>query len=448
MVSSLERALARVKSEWASAISAERIEALCQRSGHRWRERLLGPVTTVQLFLLQMLHGNTAITHLSHLCGWFVDDSSYCAARQRLPLAVLQGLLSQTTEGLQSAVVERWRGLRVWLVDGSACSMPDTSDLARHFGYPANQRSGCGFPVAHLLGLFDAASGLCRQVLATPMATQDVPQMPALFGFLQRGDVLVADRGFCSWAHLACLLKQGVSAVFRVHASQRVDFTPGRPHHRRTHHAAPRQARHRPGSEWVQTLGFEDQLVRWFKPPQRPRWLSREEYAALPETLLLRELRYAVTRPGFRTQSITLVTTLVDPIRFPAQTLAELYQWRWRIEGHFRELKTTLRLDTLKCHQVDGVLKELTMLALIYNLVHAVRYAAARQRGVPVDRLSFTDAWRWLKTDSSLPLTQLVLNPQRPGRSEPRALKRRPKPYPLLSQPRPKPRNTLQQHPL
>jgi hypothetical protein len=291
MVSSVERALARVKSEWAGVLSAQRITAACRAAGHTWRERLLGPVTTVQLFLLQMLHGNTAITALSHLCGRFVDDASYCAARQRLPLAVLQSLLRQTTDRFETSFLERWRGLRVWFVDGSACSMPDTPELARHFGYPANQRPGCGFPVAHLLGLFDAASGLCRHVLATPMDTQDLPQMPALFGFLQHEDVLVADRGFCSWSHLACLLNRGVSAVFRVHASQRIDFTSGRPHRRRTHHAPPKGTPRRIGSQWVQTLDTDDQLVRWFKPPERPRWLSREAYAALPDALLLRELR-------------------------------------------------------------------------------------------------------------------------------------------------------------
>lgn len=436
MVSSVERALARVKSEWADALSAERIRAVCRAAGYCWRERLLGPVTTVQLFLLQMLHGNTAITALSHLCGRFVDDASYCAARQRLPLDVLQALLRQTTDRFETSFLERWRGLRVWFVDGSACSMPDTPELARHFGYPANQRPGCGFPVAHLLGLFDAASGLCRHVLATPLTTQDLPQMPALFGFLQRADVLVADRGFCSWAHLACLVKQGVSAVFRVHASQRIDFTPGRSHRRRTHHAPPKGTPRRISSQWIKTLGTDDQLVCWFKPPERPRWLTREAYAALPDALLLRELRYAVTTPGFRTQSITLVTTLLDPDAFPKETLAELYQWRWQIEGHFRELKTTLRLETLKCHRVDGVLKELTMLALVYNMVRAVMQEAAQQRGVPIQRISFTDAWRWLQAQSPIPLSQLAINPSRPHRSEPRAIKRRPKPYPWLQQPR------------
>ncbi|MDZ4688066.1 MAG: transposase [Planctomycetaceae bacterium] len=311
-------------------------------------------------------------------------------------------------------------------------SMPDTPELAKHFGYPANQRPGCGFPVAHLLGLFDAASGLCRQVLATPMATQDLPQMPALFGVFQREDVLVADRGSCSGAHLACLLKRGLSAVFRGHASQRIDSTPGRPHRRRTHHAAPRGTPRLPASQWVQALGSDDQLVRWFKPPERPRWLSREESAALPDALLLRELRYAVRVPGFRTLSITLL----DPVAFPKDALAELYQWRWRIEGHFRELKTTLRLEPLKCRRVDGVLKELTMLALVYNLVRAVMREAARQRGVPVEQISFTDTWRWLQANSPLPLSQLVVNPHRPHRSEPRAIKRRPKPYPLLTQSR------------
>jgi len=165
--------------------------------------------------------------------------------------------------------------------------------------------------------------------------------------------------------------------------------------------------------------------------------MTAEEYAALPETLAVRELRYRVGRPGFRTRTVTLVTTLLDAALYPLETLAELYAARWRVELNFRHLKTTMKMDVLKCKTVEGVLKELTVYAIVYNLVRVVMGEAARRQGVDVERVSFVDALRWLtqaRPGDELP--ELVVNPDRPGRYEPRARKRRPKPYPLMTRPR------------
>uniref|UniRef100_UPI0013ECC8CB transposase n=1 Tax=Paludisphaera soli TaxID=2712865 RepID=UPI0013ECC8CB len=241
------------------------------------------------------------------------------------------------------------------------------------------------------------------------------------------GDVLVGDRGFCSFLHLALLAARGAHAVFRVHARQIVDFTPHRPHVGRD---VKEGAKGRPRSRWLRRIGEHDQLVEWSKPSKRPQWSTQEQFAALPATLELRELRYDVGRPGYRTRSVTLVTTLLDAEAYPLESLAELYGTRWRVELYLRRLKTTMRMDVLKCKTVDGVLKELTVYALVYNLVRVVILEAARHQGREVERVSFVDALRWLVHavgDGRSP--RLVVNPDRPGRVQPRVVKRRPKKY-------------------
>jgi hypothetical protein len=261
--------------------------------------------------------------------------------------------------------------------------------------------------------------------------------------------LLVADRAFCSYAHLAVLQGRGIGAVLRVHGSQRVDFTPGRRHRswrtRRANRASsqrcrqPQRQRTRtlpPTSRWVKSLGSNDQIVVWFKPQDRPDWLSPEGYAALPEELTVRELRYQVDVPGFRVQAVTLVTTLLDAEAFAAAELQMLYAWRWRIETNFRHLKTTMKLEILKCQTVEGICKELAVFALAYNLVRVVMHAAACGHDLPVERISFVDALRWLSSGGSTSLQQIIVNPERPNRSEPRVRKRRPKPYPLMTKPR------------
>ena len=192
-------------------------------------------------------------------------------------------------------------------------------------------------------------------------------------------------------------------------------------------------------------MGMEDQLVEWFKPLLCPGWMSTEQFAGLPEKLLLRELRYRVTRRGFRVHEVTLVTTLIDSATYPATELAELYGRRWNIETNFRHLKTTMGMKVLRCKTVVGVHKELLMFALAYNLVRLVMVEAAKRQGVFVERISFVDALRWLIYDSGdAPLVPLVVNPVRPDRVEPRVIKRRSDKYKRMMKPRRKLREELE----
>jgi hypothetical protein len=312
--------------------------------------------------------------------------------------------------------------------------MPDTPALQQHFGQPGGQAPGCGFPVAKILALFHAGTGLLMDVVAAPLRTHEMGQVGGVHPALEAGDVLVGDRGFCSFAHLALLLGRGVHAVLRVHQKQIVDFTPGRPH------AGPRDgkgAAGRPRSRWLRSLGAFDQVVEWFRPRDRPSWMTVEAFAGQPATIPVRELRYLVGRRGFRTRSVTLVTTLLDADAYPAEALAELYGTRWRAEGDLRDLKQTLKMDVLRCKSVDGVLKELMVYGIVYNLVRLAMGEAARRQRVAADRISFIDALRWLleaRPGEAMP--RLVVNPSRPGRFEPRVRKRRPKEFPVMKKPR------------
>lgn len=437
MVRSLTAALRQLGDGLATAVTPTTIHAACRAAEHTWRDRRLDPVATVHLFLLQILHGNTACAHLPRLTGQAFSASAYCQARARLPLAVCQALLRGVTAAAQPLVdtVGLWRGHRTWFVDGTGVSMPDAPDLTRAFGYAANQRPGCGFPVAKVVALFHAGTGLLQCLLPGPLRSHEMARAADSHPQMRAGDVLVGDRAFGSYAHLALLARQGLHGLFRLNSRRVIDFTPGR--------ATPGrwdrkglwgQAR----SRWVRTLGPTDQVVDWYKPYVRPAWLTAEEYAALPKLLRVREARYAADRPGFRVRSVTLVTTLLDAEAYPLAALADLYRQRWQVETDLRHLKTTLGMDVLHCRTEAGVLKELAMFALVYNLVRVVMTEAGRRQGVPVERISFVDALRWLASSpAGTPLPRLVVNPDRPDRVEPRCQKRRGKNYPYMIHPRP-----------
>jgi hypothetical protein len=244
----------------------------------------------------------------------------------------------------------------------------------------------------------------------------------------EAGDIGLGDRAFCSYAHLALLTRRGVFGVFRIHQKMRAEFPADE---RAAAGSGRRMAR------WLRRLGAMDQLVEWIKPRKAPGWMTAEDYAALPERQVVRELRYPVGQPGFRTRWVTLVTTLLDAGLYPLPELAELYRRRWQAEQHLRELKTTLRMDVLHCKTVDGVLKELHVLALVYNPARVVLGAAARRQGQPIGRLSFIDAVRWPRSaKAGGRLAKLVVNPDRPDRVEPRVVKRRPKEYDRMTLPR------------
>jgi len=435
MSGSIVQAVARIKRNVAECLSEASIVQACVEVGYQWRERELGPAETMWAFLLQVLHGNTACTHTLRLARLTCTAAAYCQARIRLPLAALERILEQTCQSARrNCSIPRWHGLRTFYVDGSSFSMPDTPVLQSHFGQSGRQQPGCGFPTAHLLAMFDAATGLLIKAMALPLRTHDLSQVTKLHPELAPGDVLIGDRGFSSYAHLARLLRDELHGVFRIHQRQLVSFRGDR-----------RLRGKQPGgtvaekafSRLIRKLGRFDQIVQYAKPALRPNWMTEAAYAALPETIHVRELRYHANVRGFRTRLILLVTTLLDAEKYSSEELAALYRRRWEIETTFRHLKTTMNLDVLRCKTVEGVLKELTLFALVYNLARLVMLAAAEEQHVPLAQVSFVDALRWLEQACHhQPALLLHVNPHRPDRIEPRVRKRRPKEYDLMNQPR------------
>jgi hypothetical protein len=442
MYGNILQAVARIKRNVSEYLTAESIEQVCREAGHVWRERQLGPARTVWAFLLQVLHGNTSCAHTVRLANLPCSAEAYCEARARLPLAALESLLERVTRVVRrSCAAPLWRGHRTFLVDGTGVSMPDTPELQDHFGQPGQQRQGCGFPQAHLVAMFDAATGLLVKMLAAPLRTHDQSQVPLLHPELSAGDVLVGDRSFASYVHLALILGRKLQAVFRVHQRQLVSFRLDR----RLSGRLPRgTVARQANSRLLKKLGRFDQIVQYAKPPQCPTWLDAATFAALAETITVRELRYRTGVRGFRVREITLVTTLLDPTAYPAEELAALYRQRWAVETNFAHLKTTMKMDVLRCQSVVGVKRELIMFALVYNLVRLIMMEAARRQQQPIGRLSFVDALRWLSSASTkLPRCELRVIRSRPYRIEPRVRKRRPKEYSLMKTPRCKLRQQL-----
>lgn len=435
----LHTALRTVQQDVASHLSAEDIKKACVQSGHFWRNRILGPIEAIHFFLLQILLGNTSAQHISLHSGRSFSDSAYCQARSRLPLAVFRNLLLRISlSACEGARQEgSWHGHRTILIDGFSVSMPDTPELQSYFGQPGGQKAGCGFPVAKLLASFHAGTGLVTEIAAAPLRTHDLSQIDSMHPMLRAGDVLLGDRGFCSYLHLALLHLRGVHAVFRVHQRQKVDFTPGRKYARPGEKG--RHVKGLPRSRQIRKLGPQDQLVTWYRPETVPaRYVGKDGHRVrIPARLKLRELRYKIKAKGYRTHEVTLVTTLLDADVYPAREIADLYGKRWQVEVNLRDLKQTLGMDVLKCKKVEGILKEIHAFAIVYNLIRVVAMEAAKKQGVSPERISFVDALRWLELaeiDTEVP--RLVINPIRRGRFEPRVRKRRPKQYPLMKTPR------------
>ena len=418
MAGHLRCAIHQVKRRAASRLPID-VDRLAAAQGHLWRDRTLTPAVTVWLFLLQVLHGNCAITALRHVGGIAMRASSYCAARQRLPLTLFASLFDAMSHAAaQAAGVVMLQpqsgrsllmgGRRVLLADVTTFSMPDTPALRQHFGYPPGQRPGLGFPIGKLLGIIDALSGCVLVALGCPLFSHEAREMLALHPLLRAGDVLIADRGFCSYAQIALLAQQGVAVVMRLHQ---------------------RRA--------AQVRG--DVRETWTRPPQRPAWMSNAQWQQLPEQIHVRIVRYPVNRRNGRTRQVYIATTLLDPIAHPPRTIQQLYGHRWHIETCFNQLKTHAGMNTLKSQTVAGVIKELIMYLIVWNLVRLTMLRSAQRAGVPVWRVSFIDTVRGLcrLLQPARPRgLDVLLNPDRPDRWEPRKRKRRMKEYDLLKEPR------------
>lgn len=439
-MASVSSVLQRIKQDLSPFLSDQSITTACRNAGHRWRRCRLGPVQTLHLFILQVLNFNTAMTHLRHLSKTAVLAPAYCKARKRLPLAALQALLVESAEAMNKSChssAQRWCGLKAYLVDGSSTIVPDTPSSQKAFGQPGGQKIGCGFPVPKVLGLFDAFSGLMLQVLGFALFTHEQSKVWMLHPLLGAGDLLVGDRGFCSYVHLAMLQMRRVHGLFRMHQRTNVNFRPHRRHRRKYAKGRRVSGKPMPRSRFIRRLGRHDQIVEWYKPKVKPKWMDKEQFALLPPSMHLRELRFALSCRGQRTQVVTILTTLLDEKLYPKEKIAELYGVRWRVETHFSQLKTILKMRQLKSKTSDGVLKELTVYALVYNLVHLVMLQAAQAQRVAPHRISFIDTLRWLlSAEPGESLPKLLVIPHRPNRHEPRVVKDRHDTYPRMTRPR------------
>lgn len=329
-MASIPASVERIKGNPLELLDRDRIERVCRECDHHWRDRALDPATTVALFMQQVLHGNVPCTEV-RLVGRALSPpmpvgsftaQAYCDARARLPLAVYQALLAGVNERVLPHTrrgQHLWHGHRTFHIDGSTFSMPDTPELRKAFGMPSGQQEGCGFPVAHLLVLFSAATGLLIDAWASPLRTGDLADAPEAHLHLDEGDVLIGDDFYGGYPHLALLQKQGLHGLFPAHHLRIVDFKKGRPHC-----GEGKPVKGMPRSRWVRSLGKEDQLVEYFKPPRKPEWMSGGEWESLPESILVRELRRTVVRPGLGKVTLTLVTTLLDPEKYPAAELLGL----------------------------------------------------------------------------------------------------------------------------
>lgn len=412
---------------------------------YQWCNRIWTPALTVWTFLLQVLHPGWACRAavaevLAQQAGAGTpleaspDPTAYCQGRKRLPLSLFQYGLQKVGGSLHRKVADNypWCGRRVWVVDGSSCSMPDTPELQKAFGQPDGQKQGCGFPVAKLVAMFCWASGAVLDVAIGAYRSNELSLWRRLWEQLQPGDVALGDRFYGAYADLAQLVARGCDGVFRLRGARArtIDFRKGK------------------------RLGKNDRLFVWSRPPACPRTLSPEEFALLPPTLTVRVLRFATGVKGFRSRRILVVTTLLSPEQYPLEKIAALYRDRWTAELRIREVKTTLQMEILHGQSEDVVRKEIYMHFLAYNLIRALMWQAAQEHGRPLHRLSFAGTMQRLQviapylclfagTPKATRLYKLLLSwiardlvPNRPNRLEPRALKRRPKPYKLLTQPR------------
>jgi len=411
--------------------------------GQNSRDRIFSLRLTFECFVWQMLKPKTAcrevvrnVQTLWRLHGRpRIDegDSAYVQARQRLPRERLEQALAATAQAADARVGSEGQlnGRPVKVVDASTTQLPDTKENQKRYPQPSAQKKGCGFPVLKFMVLFSLCSGAVLNVMLGNLHDHDLRLLHGLWEALKKGDILMGDRAFGEFTLLAALPHWlGVDVLARLHACRKVDFRKAR-----------RLAKH-------------DGLFVWDKGCQQSKILSASEWALLPAQITVRLIRFTATIRGFRGRRITLVTSLLDSKLYPAQELIALYARRWRIELCLRDLKTTMGMEQLRCKTPDMAEKELLAYLVAYNLVRCVIAEAVATYQVDLERVSFKgslDALRQYSNAMSKARNQkmrdlrwedLLLNlardlvPARPGREEPRAIKRRPKPYPLLNRPR------------
>lgn len=437
-------------------LSAERIEQVFKRHGNLFGgETIYSTAIMLWSFLGQVLRDgkeascqsavSRVIVHQQQ-CGGdvpTVDTGDFCRARGKLSEAALRDLATETGETAETQAPEEWlwKGRHAKLVDGFTFTMPDTSANQAAYPQPSSQKPGLGFPIARVCAILSLATATVLDMKEGPYSGKETGETALLRQLLDAfapGDVMVADRYFCSIFMVALFLMRRVDVCVRMHQTRRVDFRRG------------------------QRLGHDDHRVFWVKP-QRPEWMDEATYRAIPDEIPMREIRYQVVEKGRRTRSLTIVTTLLDEKAYTKEDIAELYSFRWNAELDIRSIKTHLNLNHVRCKSPAMVRRELWTTILAYNLIRTTAAAAASLHDLKPRQISFTStcqqvlAWWMLFAGDAIPPDEYLARchqlleaiaqckvGDRPGRIEPREIKRRKDSYKRMTKPRDELRKQLQ----
>ena len=429
---------------WQELLPASAIEKVLADEQVSYRQCVYTPIVTLWMFLSQVLDADKSLQNaVNRAIAWLTlagravpssDTGAYSKARKRLPERVVKRLLQQSAEGIE-AEVEReqlWCGRPVKVYDGTSILMSDTNANQQAYPQHSNQAEGCGFPIAQLVVMFSLTTGAILDAMLATFSTSELTLARQLYQQLHAQDVVLADSAFGTYADLALVQATGADGVFRKQHARKTDFRRGK------------------------KLGIGDHIVTWFRPAKSASALAELDFARLPATLLVREVHLLLYRKGFRSKQIILVTTLLDPQQYSKQKLANLYDRRWQAaEVNLKHLKTTLNMEMLAAQTPAMVRKEIWVHMMAYNLLRTLMWQAhptvadgkTPQLSLQGTRQVFNQFIPLLATANQqshhsldrqlLALVTQQVVPLRPGRIEPRVRKRRPKPFPLMKQPRP-----------
>jgi len=415
-----------------------------ERDGAMSRRRLFSKENTFWAFFSQVLDADGGCKEVirklqsyASIKGGKVPSSStaaYCTARKKLDEQMLCDILEHTADGLEEMPgTGLMNNRRVIVVDGTGISMPDTSANQALWPQSSTQKLGCGFPMARICACFSLKSGALLSYALGNKKNHEIPLFRRQWHTFKRGDIVLGDKAFCSYFDIANLKEQSVDSV--VTFARRAPFS---------------------AANSIKKLGPDDLLITWQRPTYNTKLsYSIDAWAKLPEELTLRQIKVSVKYPGFRTQQFYIVTTLLAAAQYPAEELAELYFKRWDVELFFRDIKTTMGMDILRCKTPEMIRKEILMHFIAYNCIRRLMCEAAKDVDLKARIVSFKGSVQalrnWephlnqakisraerLRLISSLyeAMTNTPIT-QRPGRSEPRCLKRRKKNYQLMTVPR------------
>ena len=396
------------------------------------RERKFPPTETLSMFVAQVLSqdrscqniANQAIAKslVSSLTPCSSSTGGYCKARQRLPVELPQTLARFIGQSLEQEIPSSWRwfGRRVRVVDGTSITMPDTDANQSVYPQQGGQKPGLGFPISRLVAVTDLCSGAILDVAFGRFmgkGSDEQSLFRTLNSLFETGDIILGDAFFPSYILMAEMLEKGVDILMEQMGARRrtVDFGLGT------------------------SLGARDHLIQYRKPRQ-PDWIDKKRYEAIPDTIIVRE---------FKAKGKIFVTTLTDSKLYSKQSMTALYKRRWEIETNIGQIKTILGMNILSCKTPEMIVKEIWVYILGYNLIRLLMAQSAAITGLQPADLSFKHClqlWlNYLQQTATLDEAKIVLLltlmaqqrvGNRPGRIEPRALKRRPKAYPMLMIPR------------